>query len=168
MAFADNLGAVATFLNMPDGASTTTIESKTNFLRPIPIGTTATAICTPVHKGRKTMVWRTNIFVSAQHLFYRACGLVDTEQGRRHRRTDFLVCIEKPTVRFVLDELDRTQHAFAKDLAHECVEIGAGRAGVFDQPQPIDEVGIGDARGRADGVRRIGPAVADTMSGSML
>ncbi len=68
MAFADNLGAVATFLNMPDDASTTTIESKTNFLRPIPIGTAAKAICTPVHKGRRTMVWRTDIFASEDKL----------------------------------------------------------------------------------------------------
>ncbi|HYB54641.1 MAG TPA: PaaI family thioesterase, partial [Alphaproteobacteria bacterium] len=32
MAFADTLGAIGTILNLPEGASTTTIESKTNFL----------------------------------------------------------------------------------------------------------------------------------------
>ena len=44
MAFADSLGAYATMLNLPEGASTTTIESKTNFLAPAPAGTTVTAI----------------------------------------------------------------------------------------------------------------------------
>src|SRR5215469_5455449 len=31
MAFADTLGAIGAFLNLPEGAGTTTIESKTNF-----------------------------------------------------------------------------------------------------------------------------------------
>ena len=38
MAFADTLGALATVLNLPEGASTTTLESKTNFLRVLPWG----------------------------------------------------------------------------------------------------------------------------------
>ena len=39
MAFADTLGACATFLNLREGQGTTTIESKTNFLAPAPVGT---------------------------------------------------------------------------------------------------------------------------------
>ena len=61
MAFADNLGALACVLNLPDGAGTTTIESKTNFVAAIPAGQTAHAVTTAVHKGRTTMVWRTDI-----------------------------------------------------------------------------------------------------------
>jgi 1,4-dihydroxy-2-naphthoyl-CoA hydrolase len=61
MAFADSLGAYATMLNLPDGASTTTIESKTNFFAPAPVGTTVTAECAPLHRGRRTMVWQTRI-----------------------------------------------------------------------------------------------------------
>jgi uncharacterized protein (TIGR00369 family) len=61
MAFADTLGAVATFLNLPQGATTTTIESKTNFLAGVPLGEIATGQCTPVHRGRKAMVWQTRI-----------------------------------------------------------------------------------------------------------
>lgn len=61
MAFADTLGAVATVLNMPAGARTTTIESKTNFLSGAPAGTTVRAECTPIHRGRTTMVWQTVI-----------------------------------------------------------------------------------------------------------
>ena len=37
MAFADNLGGCGAFLNMPQGSTTSTIESKTNFLRPVPV-----------------------------------------------------------------------------------------------------------------------------------
>jgi len=61
MAFADTLGAVATVLNLPEGAGTTTIESKTNFLAPAPVGTVVEGECTPVHRGKRTMVWQTRI-----------------------------------------------------------------------------------------------------------
>jgi 1,4-dihydroxy-2-naphthoyl-CoA hydrolase len=61
MAFADNLGGTATVANLPEGARTTTIESKTNFFAAIPVGDTARAECTPLHKGRTTMVWQTRI-----------------------------------------------------------------------------------------------------------
>jgi uncharacterized protein (TIGR00369 family) len=61
MAFADNLGGTASFLNLPAGARTTTIESKTNFFSAIAVGDTAHAECTPLHRGRTTMVWQTRI-----------------------------------------------------------------------------------------------------------
>lgn len=61
MAFADTLGAIATIANLPDGAGTTTIESKTNFFAAIPAGDVAKAECTPLHRGRATMVWQTKI-----------------------------------------------------------------------------------------------------------
>jgi uncharacterized protein (TIGR00369 family) len=61
MAFADTLGAIGTVANLSDGASTTTIESKTNFFAAIPAGDTAKAECTPLHRGRTTMVWQTRI-----------------------------------------------------------------------------------------------------------
>ena len=61
MALADSLGAYATMLNLRDGAGTTTLESKTNFLAPAPAGTTVTAECTPIHRGKRTMVWQTRI-----------------------------------------------------------------------------------------------------------
>ena len=61
MAFADTLGGVATFVNLPSNARTTTIESSTKFLRGAPVGSTVTAECTPFHKGRTTMVWQTLI-----------------------------------------------------------------------------------------------------------
>jgi uncharacterized protein (TIGR00369 family) len=61
MAFADNIGAVATVANLPPDASTTTLESKTNFFAAIAVGDTARAECTPLHRGRTTMVWQTRI-----------------------------------------------------------------------------------------------------------
>mgnify|MGYP002625963322 CR=1 FL=1 len=61
MAFADSLGGCATVLNLKEGAWTTTIESKTNFLAPAPVGTVVTGECTPVHRGKRTMVWQTRI-----------------------------------------------------------------------------------------------------------
>ena len=61
MALADNLGGVATVVNLPKGARTATIESKTNFFAAIPVGETARAECTPLHRGRTTMVWQTKI-----------------------------------------------------------------------------------------------------------
>ena len=61
MALADNLGGTATFANLPEGGRTATIESKTNFFAPIPVGDTARAECTPLHRGRTTMVWQTKI-----------------------------------------------------------------------------------------------------------
>jgi uncharacterized protein (TIGR00369 family) len=61
MAFADTIGAVATVANLKEGETTTTIESKTNFFAAIPLGDTARAECSPLHKGRSTMVWQTKI-----------------------------------------------------------------------------------------------------------
>jgi 1,4-dihydroxy-2-naphthoyl-CoA hydrolase len=61
MALADNLGGTATTANLKAGQSTTTIESKTNFFAAIPIGDTAYAECTALHRGRTTMVWQTRV-----------------------------------------------------------------------------------------------------------
>ncbi|MFO1167027.1 MAG: PaaI family thioesterase [Rhodoblastus sp.] len=61
MAFADTIGAVATVLNLPPGARTTTVESKTNFISAIKAGEVARAECTPVHRGKTTQVWTTRI-----------------------------------------------------------------------------------------------------------
>jgi 1,4-dihydroxy-2-naphthoyl-CoA hydrolase len=60
MALADSLGAVCAYLNLPDGAVTSTIESKTNFFRGIREGR-ATAATTPLHVGRTTIVVQTDI-----------------------------------------------------------------------------------------------------------
>jgi 1,4-dihydroxy-2-naphthoyl-CoA hydrolase len=62
MAFADALGAIGAFMNLPDGAKgTTTIESKTNFLGAAPEGETLTGETTPVQIGKRLSVWQTRI-----------------------------------------------------------------------------------------------------------
>ena len=61
MAFADTLGAMATFLNLRDGTGTTTLESKTNFFAPAPAGSIIRGECTALHRGRRTMVWQTRV-----------------------------------------------------------------------------------------------------------
>jgi len=60
MAFADTVGAAATVVNLPPGASTTTLESKTNFFAAgeAPV---LKAVSKPLHIGRTTMVWQTTI-----------------------------------------------------------------------------------------------------------
>lgn len=62
MSLADTVGAAATFINLPQGATgTTTIESKTNFLGAAPAGTRLIATATAVHRGRQTQVWQTHV-----------------------------------------------------------------------------------------------------------
>ena len=62
MAFADNIGGTATFINLKPGLSTTTIESKTNFFRPIKIGNKIKAQCDILKQGTKIVVVQTTIF----------------------------------------------------------------------------------------------------------
>lgn len=62
MAFADALGAIGAFLNLPEGAKgTTTVESKTNFLGAAPEGDEVTGEATPVQVGRRLSIWQTRI-----------------------------------------------------------------------------------------------------------
>ena len=61
MAFADTIGAAGTILNLPEGAGTTTIESKTNFIAAVPLGGRVRGEATPLHRGRRTMVWQTRV-----------------------------------------------------------------------------------------------------------
>lgn len=61
MGFADTLGAYCTGMNLPPGARTTTIESKTNFFRRLDAAKKVIGECTALHKGRTTMVWQTRV-----------------------------------------------------------------------------------------------------------
>lgn len=60
MAFADTVGAAATIVNLPAGATTTTLESKTNFFA-AGRGGVVRAESTPLHRGKRTMVWQTRV-----------------------------------------------------------------------------------------------------------
>ena len=61
MAFADTLGAIGAVMNLREGQGTTTLESKTNFFRGAPAGSTVTGTSTPLHVGRRSSVWQTRI-----------------------------------------------------------------------------------------------------------
>jgi 1,4-dihydroxy-2-naphthoyl-CoA hydrolase len=61
MAFADALGAIGGVLNLPEGARTTTLESKTNFLGSAKAGETLEGETTPLHVGRRSSVWQTRV-----------------------------------------------------------------------------------------------------------
>ena len=61
MAFADTVGALGTVLNLREGQSTTTVESKTNFFAAAPVGSRLIAESVPLHRGRRTQVWETRL-----------------------------------------------------------------------------------------------------------
>ena len=61
MAFADALGAIGGVLNLAAGTRTTTLESKTNFLRGAAVGSVVTGEATPLHVGRRSSVWQTRL-----------------------------------------------------------------------------------------------------------
>ncbi|XVQ15167.1 PaaI family thioesterase [Spirillospora sp. CA-255316] len=61
MALADSLGAVCAFLNLPQGASTTTLESKTNFFRGVREGEVR-GVSRPLHTGRRFIVVQTDLY----------------------------------------------------------------------------------------------------------
>ena len=62
MAFADTLGGVSAFLNLPDGGGTTaTVESKTNFFRAVREGRLE-GVTRPLHVGRTFIVVQTDVY----------------------------------------------------------------------------------------------------------
>jgi len=63
MALADSAGGVCAFLNLPPGAHTATIESKTNFFGVVKEGTVL-ARSRPLHRGRTTIVVETDLFAA--------------------------------------------------------------------------------------------------------
>jgi 1,4-dihydroxy-2-naphthoyl-CoA hydrolase len=60
MALADSIGAICAFLNLPEGANTATIESKTNFFRGVH-DRHVDAVARPLHVGRTSIVVQTDL-----------------------------------------------------------------------------------------------------------
>ncbi|HIC65762.1 MAG TPA: PaaI family thioesterase [Paracoccus sp.] len=56
MTLSDTAAGTASFISSPAEISNTTVEAKTNFIRPVKLGDTVTARCEPVHVGRATSV----------------------------------------------------------------------------------------------------------------
>ena len=67
MSLADTLGAVCAYLNVPEGQTTATIESKTNFLRAVR-GGSVHAVSRPLHVGRTFIVVQTELVDEEQRL----------------------------------------------------------------------------------------------------
>jgi 1,4-dihydroxy-2-naphthoyl-CoA hydrolase len=61
MTLADSVGAVCAFLNLPTGATTSTISSSTSFLRAVRAGR-VTAVSQPLHVGRAVIAVQTDVF----------------------------------------------------------------------------------------------------------
>jgi 1,4-dihydroxy-2-naphthoyl-CoA hydrolase len=76
MAFADTLGAICAFLNLPEGTTTATVESKTNFFRPVREGHVNGA-SRPLHVGRTFIVVQTELVDDDE----RAVGVVTQTQA---------------------------------------------------------------------------------------
>jgi len=60
MSFADTAGALVAFLGLPDGATTATITSTTQMVRPVTAGTVR-AVAVPLHRGRTTVIVQTSM-----------------------------------------------------------------------------------------------------------
>lgn len=60
LTLADSLGGVCAYLNLRAGQSTATLESKTNFMRPVREGQVA-GVARPLHRGRTTIVVETRL-----------------------------------------------------------------------------------------------------------
>ena len=67
VAFADTLGALATLSHLPEGCTTSTLETATHFVAAAPVHTRLLGSAQLVHRGRSSMIWQTR---------------VTTEQGR--------------------------------------------------------------------------------------
>lgn len=61
MSLADIVASCGAWLNLPEGANTTTIESKTNFIGAAKEGEPLFAESVPLHVGKRSSVWQTTI-----------------------------------------------------------------------------------------------------------
>ena len=67
MTLADSTGAACAFLNLPEGATTSTVDSHTSFLRAVRDGSVR-AVSRPLHVGRTVIVVRTEVLDSDDRL----------------------------------------------------------------------------------------------------
>lgn len=67
MTLADSAGALVAYLGLPEGASTATITSTTQFFRPVS-GGTVRAVAVPLHRGRTAVSVQTTMSDGAGHL----------------------------------------------------------------------------------------------------
>lgn len=56
MSLVDHTAGTVALLSCPPGRTTVTVEAKTNFFRSVHVGDTVTAVGTPLHVGKTTLV----------------------------------------------------------------------------------------------------------------
>jgi uncharacterized protein (TIGR00369 family) len=67
MSLADTAGALVAYLGLPEGATTATITSATQMLRPVS-GGDVRAVAVPLHRGRTVVTAQTSLYDSAERL----------------------------------------------------------------------------------------------------
>jgi len=70
MSLADSVGALVTFLGLPEGASTATITSTTQLFRPVTEGRVR-AVASVLHRGRTTVTAQTDLYDDRERLVAR-------------------------------------------------------------------------------------------------
>jgi len=58
---AETLGSIATTLTLPEGQNAVGLEVNAKDVSAVPEGEIVTALCRPLHLGRRTQVWQTEI-----------------------------------------------------------------------------------------------------------
>ncbi len=57
----ETLGSLASAMAAPEGTRVVGVEINANHLAAVPAGQTVSALCRPLHVGRRTQVWQTEI-----------------------------------------------------------------------------------------------------------
>lgn len=141
MALADELGGTATGVNLPPGAATTTIESKTNFFAPGRSGETVRAECLPLHRGRRTMVWQTRLTSPAGRLLALVTQTQIVLEARATPQQTMASLFEgKPLAerKALLAALERGGAALYRAMAEDETDAGA-RAALLAAAEREDE-----------------------------
>jgi uncharacterized protein (TIGR00369 family) len=131
MAFADTLGAYGTALNLPPGAGTTTIESKTNFFSKATSATVVTGECRPLHKGRRTMVWQTRVSRSDGRLVALVTQtqiVLPKELSPEEQMGSLFATGETPDQQSLLARLERSGGAMYRHWAQQETDVEARAA----------------------------------------
>jgi 1,4-dihydroxy-2-naphthoyl-CoA hydrolase len=58
---AETLGTIGCVLTLPEGLHAVGLEVNANHVAGVPVGARVTAVCRPLHTGRRTQVWQTEI-----------------------------------------------------------------------------------------------------------
>src|SRR5512146_3268484 len=81
MSLADTAGALVTFLGLPEGATTATITSTSQLLRPV-TGGTVRAVAVPLHRGRTVVTAQASVYDSGERLVAQTTQVQAVRAGR--------------------------------------------------------------------------------------